>query len=130
MIKKRLRKPLLYIICAGIATLIDLGLLFIFTEFFKIMYLFSATLSYVGGIAINYGLNRKITFKNKSKKIFKQFMLFVFVAIIGLIFTLIFMSIFVEMFDIWYIFAKLITIGLVFIWSYNANNKLTFKIFK
>lgn len=129
MIKKRLTKPILYIFCAGIATLIDIGLLFIFTEFFKIMYLFSATLSYTSGIVVNYGLNRKITFKNKSKKIFKQFMLFVFVSMVGLIFTLIFMAIFVEILNIWYIFAKFITIGLVFIWSYNANNRLTFKIF-
>ncbi|MBT4835353.1 GtrA family protein [Candidatus Woesearchaeota archaeon] len=129
MIKKRLPKPILYILCAGIATLIDIGLLFIFTEFFKIMYLFSATLSYTSGIAVNYGLNRKITFKNKSRKIFKQFMLFVFVSLVGLIFTLLFIALFVEILNIWYIFAKLMTIALVFIWSYNANNKLTFKIF-
>ncbi len=122
-------KPALYIFCAGIATLLDMALLYVLTEFFGLLYLVSATFSYASGILVNYSLNRKITFKNKSPKIFKQFSMFVFVSLVGLVLTLLFMAFFVEVLGLWYMFAKLITIILVFIWSYNANSRLTFKIF-
>jgi len=130
MLSRKVIQPFLYIFCAGIATIMDMALLYVFTDYLGVMYLVSATLSYSSGIFVNYALNRRITFRNKSRKRGKQFAMFTIISIIGLILTLLFMAIFVEFLGIWYMLAKLITIALVFIWSYNANSKLTFKIFR
>jgi len=126
----RFIRPILYIFCAGIATLVDLFLLFLLTDYFRIMYLVSASISYTAGIFVNFSLNRKITYKSKSKQVLKQFLLFSSIALVWLFLTLILMAFFVEVIGLWYMFAKLITIMIVFIWSYNANTKLTFRIFK
>jgi putative flippase GtrA len=123
-------KILLYIFCAGLATIVDYALLYVFTEFGGLYYLWSATLSYCAGMIVNYSLNKVLTFRNKSKQIGKQFSVFAVVSLVGLGLTLLFMALFVEVLGLWYMVAKLFTIILVFIWSYFGHSNLTFKIFK
>jgi putative flippase GtrA len=123
-------KILLYIFCAGIATIVDYVLLFVFTESAGLHYLLSATFSYLSGMVVNYSLNKVLTFRNKSKEIGKQFSVFAVVSLVGLGFTLLFMALFVEVLGLWYMVAKLFTIILVFIWSYFGHSNLTFRIFK
>ncbi|MDD5750468.1 MAG: GtrA family protein, partial [Candidatus Pacebacteria bacterium] len=58
-----------YVFFAGVATLVDFGLLYFFTEVAGLHYLFSAALAYLAGIAPNYSLNKFFNFKNKSSQI-------------------------------------------------------------
>lgn len=114
-----------------ISTLIDICLLYIGVEFFNLKVLISATLSFIVASINGYILNKKITFKHdKTPTNGKQYLQFLFVSIIGLIFTLVFMYTFVELLNIFYIYAKIITVILVVFWNYNGNLFWTFKKMK
>ena len=117
-----------YIIFAGIATIVDFSLLYSLTEFFYVHYFTSAAFAYMGGMITNYTLNKIFNFKNKSKKIFKQFALFMTVALTGLILNQLIIYVLVEYFQFWYMIAKLVSVGIVMIWSFIGHKLLTFKV--
>ncbi len=128
--KQDMRLFINYMFFGGIAALVDLGLLFSLTEFLGIWYLFSAGLSYIAGMATDYSLNKYLNFKNKSKKIAKQFGLFVAVAMVGLALNQMFLFVFVEFFGLWYMLAKMLSILIVVFWNFNGHKRLTFGILK
>ena len=115
-----------YVLFAGIATIVDLGLLFVLTEFVNLHYLTSAALSYMFGMTTNYSLNKLFNFRNKSKRIILQFGLFIFVALIGLILNQLILWFLVESFKIWYMSAKLVSILIVMLWSFWGHKNITF----
>lgn len=119
-----------YVFFAGIAALVDLGLLFSLTEFIGFHYLISAALSYTCGMITNYSLNKVFTFKNKNKKIVQQFGLFVFVALIGLGLNQLILWLLVEFVGLWYMLAKLISISIVMFWNFYGHKKITFGLIK
>lgn len=119
-----------YVIFAGIATFVDLGLLYILTTFIGFHYLISGVVSYTCGMITNYSLNKTFNFKNKSKKIAQQFGLFAFVALIGLGLNQLILWLLVEFVDLFYMYAKLISIVIVMLWSFYGHKKLTFGVLK
>lgn len=118
---------LLYLIISVIATIYDVALLYIFTEFLGFNYLVSATMSYCVGIVVGYVGQKTITFKDKDKRIAKQFGLFAFMSIIGLLINLGVLKICVDVLGLHYMVGKVIAIGIGFFWNYTANRKITFK---
>jgi putative flippase GtrA len=119
-----------YVFFGGIAALVDVGLLYFFTEFFGFHYLISAIFSYIFGMITNYSLNKFFNFKNKSRKIVRQFGLFIVVALIGLGLNQFILWILVEFIGLWYILAKIISIFLVMFWNFLGHKKLTFGLIK
>ena len=119
-----------YVIFAGIATLVDLGLLYSLTTLIGLHYFISSALAYTFGMITNYSLNKVFNFKNKNKKIAQQFGLFVFVALIGLCLNQLIIWLLVEFVKLWFMFAKLISIIIVMLWSFYGHKKLTFGILK
>ncbi|MFH0906093.1 MAG: GtrA family protein [archaeon] len=127
---ERFRTISKYLFISVIATIFDIGLLYILTDIAKIYYIVSATISFVIGTVVCYIGQKIFTFNdyNKNKKeIVKQFSMFVFISIGGLIINLVILKLFVEVFGLWYIYSKLIAIGFGFIWNYFMNKKFTFK---
>lgn len=116
-----------YLFISIIATVYDLALLFIFTEFIGINYLISATISYCIGIIVGYIGQKTITFKDKDKRIAKQFGLFAFISLIGLLINLGVLKLCVDVIGLHYMIGKVIAIGVGFVWNYTANKKITFK---
>ena len=123
----RLRQFLLYCLGGGLAFIIDVGGLYVFTEYLKIWYIFSATLSFILAAIFNYLFQRFITFKSVDKNISRQFILFVIVAAIGLLINNTLLYLLVELAGIWYIFAKVLTAAIVLVWNFFVNKKFTFK---
>ena len=119
-----------YIVFAGFATLVDLGLLYSLTEFLHIWYFYSAIFSYFVGMVTNYLLNKYLNFMNKSKRIIPQFTLFIIVALIGLGLNQLILYYLVEFAGLWYMTAKIIAIFIVMFWSFYGHKKLTFGIFR
>ena len=119
-----------YIIFAGIATLVDLGLLYYLTEFAGFYFLVSSALSYLCGAIVNYSLNKTFTFKNKSKKILHQFGLFVAVALVGLGLNQLIIWLLVEFAGLWYMLAKCISIIIVVFWNFFGHKKMAFGLLK
>jgi dolichol-phosphate mannosyltransferase len=119
-----------YVFASLIATIVDVSILYLFTDFLGIYYLVSAAISYICGLVVGYILQRKYTFQSKNKKITKQFSLFTIISLIGLLINLIVIKLFVTYVGLWYIYAKLIAIAVGFIWNYLGNRHITFNFFK
>ncbi len=130
LIRRNAKSFSLYILFAGIATVVDFGLLYTLTELAGIHYFVSAMCSYTAGMVTNYSLNKKRTFNNKSKRIKTQFSLFVSVALVGLVINQGIIYILVESAHLWYIYAKFIAMWIVVIWSYIGHKKITFGIIR
>ncbi len=119
-----------YIIFAGFATLVDLGLLYSLTEFLHVWYFYSAVFAYFIGMLTNYSLNKYLNFRNRSKQIIPQFGLFATVALIGFGFNQLVLYSLVEFAKLWYISAKFIAVFIVMFWSFYGHKKLTFGVFR
>jgi putative flippase GtrA len=128
-----IKEFLSYVLFAGIATIVDMGLLFLLTEYafqFNYDYLIAAIISYLCGMITNYSLNKNITFKNTSKRIAPQFGVFSIVALIGLGLNELILWFFTEFTFLTYLYSKVLSVGLVMIWSYFGHKKFTFRLFK
>ncbi len=131
MLKNLLKnfKPFLKYCVVGISgTLVDVGSLYIFIEYFELQLLVATTLAFLLAVANNFIFNKIWTFKNKSKNYRKLFIKFLLVSTVGLILTNASMYTLVEVVGIWYIYSKLITSGIVLTWNFLGNKYWTFTI--
>ncbi len=116
-----------YAFFAGIAVVVDLGILYALTTIVGIWYLYSAAISYVISVTVNFSLNKVFNFKNKSKRLFSQFSIFLTVATTGLLANQIIMYLLVENFGLWYIYAKLFALASIAGFSFYSHKNYTFK---
>jgi len=126
---KSKKRFITYIIMGSIAAVVDLALLFILTEYAHIFYLKSAVISFLASSFVHYGLNKTITFKNKSKKYALQFIVTMVVAVVGLILNLGILFSLVSL-GLWYMFAKIIALLVIVVFTYNLNKHVTYGWFK
>ena len=117
-----------YFFIAGFCSLVDLGLLYALTEWAGLFYLLSATLSFIVAQSLNYYLNRTFNFRNKSKKIARQLTMFISVNAIGLGVGLGILTFLVEIFGVWYIIARIISMLIAFTFNYSMHKKYTFAV--
>ena len=122
-------KPFLKYCVVGVSgTAVDVGMLYIFIEYFNLPLLTATTLAFLLAVANNFLLNKIWTFENKSKNYKKLFIKFLIVSVVGLILTNLSMYTLVEIAGIWYIYSKLITSGIVLTWNFLGNKFWTFSI--
>ncbi len=114
-----------YCIAGGTAAVVDFSILYTLTEFLGVFYLYSATISFILSALTSYSINRKWTFRSQGKKR-KQIPIFFFIAIIGLLLNNTIIYIGVEVFGLWYIWAKVIATGFVLVWNFFGNKYFTF----
>jgi putative flippase GtrA len=119
-----------YLMIGGFTAVINLSLLYLFTDVLRIWYLLSSGVAYVISLIIHYTLNRVITFQNTSKAVAKQFIVYLCIAFVSLGLNLLLLSFFVEVLKVWYLLAQVFVILIVFIFNYVAHRTITFRIFK
>jgi len=113
------KRPIKYLIAGGTAAVVDLSLLYFFTSFLGIWYLFSACLAFAGAFFVSFFLQKFWTFRDNDKeRMYKQMTVYLFVALTNLIINAVFMFILVDGFKIWYMFAQLMASGLIAVESY------------
>lgn len=121
--------PILKYACVGAtASVIDLGLLYIFVEYGKIPILLAATLSFVFAVFVSFFLHKFFTFKVRDGNAFRQYAKFFLTSCVGLGLNTLILYVLVYKVGIWYIFAKIIAAGFVFIWNFSVNRYWTFHI--
>ena len=119
-----------YVFTAGLATVVDIALLYLLTNFVGFHYLLSSVISYTAGMVTNYSGSKLFVFRNKSEDIAKQFSLFAIVALIGLALNQLIIWLLVEYGGMWYLYAKFISVFIVMFWSFYGHKKLTFGLIK
>ena len=117
-----------YLFVGVAATIIDFVFLYALTEWLGFWYLLSATISFILAAAANYVLNKIWTFQNKDKKIARQFMIFIGVAIVGLAINNSILYVGVEYFGLWYMFSKVLATVASLIWNFIGHKYITFRV--
>lgn len=120
-------EKLRYLFVGGFCAIADLLILYVLVDFFHFWYLASAIISFSFISLLGYFAQKYFTFKNNSKNHKKQLLIFIVIAVIGLLINTSFMFLFVSLMNIWYMLASIITKFIVIIWNYTANKKITFK---
>lgn len=103
-----------------ISTLIDFAVLTILTELFGIHYLTSAAIGFIVSTLFNYLASMSYVFNSRfndgNKK--KELLLFLLLSMIGLGLNQLFMWIFVEVLQLFYVIAKVCATVLVMGWNF------------
>jgi len=126
--KKIFSQFLKSIFSGAVSSLLDLFLLWFLTSILGVYYLISSALSFILSTFLNYLLNISFVFNERkifSKKI--EISGFFLISILTLFLTQILMFIFVEKFKIFYLFAKIIIIFLVFLFNFSLRRIFLFK---
>jgi len=97
----------------------NIGLLYIFTDIFKIWYLYSSLLSFVVAVVLSFILQKFWTFNDGDvEKVHHQFTRFLGVALLAIVVNTISMYILVDIFKMWYIFAQIITGAVIAVFNF------------
>ena len=126
---KSYRQFIKFCVVGTISTLIDIGTYTLLTrlfEFFQEHYLIANIIAFLIALINSYSLNRKFTFRNKNKKVGVQFSKYITVYTIGIGLSTGLMYVFVDIFGIYDIFAKLLTVGVVLFWNFFASKFFIF----
>ena len=110
--------------------LVNLGLLFLLTEFLSLWYFVSYAIAISVSITSNFTLNKIWTFKDyiDSKNTIVMYLKFVSVSLLGMGIQLGTAYLFVEIFSIYYMLAALIAISIAGGINFVINRRWTFGI--
>ena len=116
-----------YLFAGGVAFVVDVSILYVLTEFAHIHYMISSTISFTVGLIISYLIS--ILWVFDEKRIEKKTVeLTVFAAIggVGLVLTSSFMWLFTSILLLHYLFSKILTTAIVFLWNFLAKKRILF----
>jgi putative flippase GtrA len=107
------------------------ALLFFFVTIIKVYYLYAAIISYLLLVLFSYTLNDIWTFRfiktPRFNNWWKRLAIYYCVAFSGMGLNTLFLFIFTEYFNIFYILSSLMAIGLVFSWNFFINKSVTWR---
>lgn len=115
-----------YTIVGGLAFIVDFGLLFVLTEYLGLHYIASATCSFLAGLLVNYYISTAWVFESAIKSKRMEFTLFALIGVIGLGLNDLLIWVFTEKFHLYYMFSKLLTAVLVYLWNFLGRKYLVF----
>jgi len=111
-----------YIFVGGLAFIIDIGFLYILTNFFGYYYLISAAISFTLGLIANYLLSTHWVFnKHNLNNLTLEFSIFTVIGIIGLGLNELFIWVFTAELNIYYLTSKIFAAALILIWNFLAR---------
>jgi putative flippase GtrA len=110
----------------AIGTLAHYVLLVMLVEMLRTNEVAASTAGATLGALVNYLLNRRYTFRSK-KRHGEALTKFLIIAALGLTLNSLLMLIFVEILNIYYLLAQVLSTGLVLIWNFLGNRFWTFR---
>lgn len=111
-----------YGIVAVIAFGFDFGLLYVFERLLDWNYLLAATTAFIISLVVNYILTTVWAFPNRTKRQRSvELVLFLGICFVAVLLTDLFMWIFTSLVGYDPLYSKLITVVIVFFWSFGAR---------
>lgn len=111
-----------------IGTIINLTILYTFTEFFHVYYIISEIIAFFVSVINNYILNKIWTFKEEiHKRLIKKYFQYTTICLISLIINICILFTLVEYFNIYYIFAEIMAIFGAFLFNFLGSKIWTFR---
>jgi len=103
---------------------IDIGLLYVFTEFVHIYYVLSAIMSFTLAMIVNYLLSVAWVFTDNKRSLLFNTTVFALIGFVGLGLTAGLVWLFTEVIHLQYLLSKLAAAVIVFFWSFAARRFL------
>jgi putative flippase GtrA len=106
---------------------VDFGITYLFKEKVRVNKYMANTLGFFSAASSNFVLNRIWTFQSDDPAVTFQYLRFLVIAIVGVLFSNAIIYLLHERFKWNFYLAKLISIGVVLFWNFFANYFFTFK---
>jgi len=117
-----------YFVAGFTAAFTNIFLLYVFTEFLKIWYVYSSALSFIVALFISFILQKFWTFADKEiTKAHRQFIRYFLVGIFGVLLNTLLIYIFVEFLGVWYILGQIFTGVIIAVINFFLYKMLIFK---
>jgi putative flippase GtrA len=117
-----------FLISGGTATLVDLFLLYGFTDLLKIWYLGSAVMAFVFAFMVSFGLQKFWTFNGEhSRQSKEQLIMYLSVNLVNLGINSAGIYLLVDKVGAWYLFSQVMMSGLIAFESYFVYKLVIFK---
>ena len=117
-----------YTVVGGVAFVVDFGLLYLLTHYGGVYYLTSASLAFVVGLVINYTFSVLWVFSHRVvSNRWVEFGLFALVGVLGLGLNDLSMWLLTSVAGLYYLYSKLITTALVFVWNFAIRKVSLFR---
>ena len=111
-----------YGIVVAVAFPIDFILLYVFTDILHINYLISTILSFSISMTVNFAISIIWVFRSRTERaLWKEITLFFIIGFVGLGLTALIVWSCTSIFNIYYLYSKLIAVCVVFFWSFGAR---------
>lgn len=118
-----------YLVSGVTVNALELSLLYGFTEYLGIWYLFSAILAFLLALCVSFTLQKFWTFEDKKREdVPKQASLYGMFAVINLGFNVIALYLLVQVAGLWYMFAQVLVSAAVAVWSFLLYKFIIFRI--
>jgi len=124
-----LKQFLKFCIVGASSAVINFSILFIFTRFVGVWYIYSSVLAYLLSAVFNFSANKFWTFRNKEggKMIFDQTIKFLIVMVTGLLINTAILFALTEIQGFDYRVSWVFATGVVAVWNYSFNRFWTFR---
>jgi len=117
-----------YLFVGGAAFIVDFLSLFVLTDFFGIYYLISAAIAFILGLVANYLLSISWVFnKRKLNKRHIEFGVFALIGIVGLGLNEVFIWVFTQDLQIYYLMSKILAAVIILFWNFFARKFILFR---
>jgi 4-amino-4-deoxy-L-arabinose transferase-like glycosyltransferase/putative flippase GtrA len=114
-----------FILVGAIGTIVHYSILYGLVEFYAVNPVWGSGWGALAGLLINYVLNYSLTFKSQQPHA-QTLPRFALIASLGFCLNLGLMAVFTP--KLYYLFAQIITTGIVLVWNFFANHFWTFKM--
>lgn len=116
-----------YTFVGGFAFVVDFSGLVLLKEVCGLHYLLAASLAFVAGLLTNYLLSVVWVFDARtSKNRWMEFLVFALVGVVGLGLTNLFMWLLTDCLQLYYLFSKVVTTLVVYLWNFGGRKYLLF----
>jgi len=117
-----------YTFVGGFAAVVDIGSLYLLTEYVGLYYLVASVFAFVLGLTTNYILSLIFVFTNRRlKKKWVEFIIFASIGIVGLGLNTFLLWFFTEQIELYYMVSKLIATAVVFFYNFGLRKYILFK---
>jgi len=117
-----------YIISGSMSAVVNLSILYFFTEIIGWWYLASSIMAFTLSTIVSFLFQKFWTFRdNNLKRIKIQFFIYGSLAVFNFILNPIFLYILVEAAGVWYMLGQVIVLSVLALGSYIINKSVTFK---
>ncbi len=111
-----------YAIVGWLAFIVDIGILYILTEYFDVYYLFSAAIAFAIALSIDYYITIIWVFNKRTiDSRYIELLIFATIGLTGLLLNVFIIWFFTEITNIYYIFSKIISSFMIYLWNFFAR---------